>query len=253
MTDIKSEVRTDIKTEVRTDIKTEVGTDIKTEVGTDIKTDVNVKTDTKVTDRTKKNKTKVRFAKDMNPPKEDKFRTEHVFIPNKRMGAKLNHEQLCSNDNHNHKHETESITKTTSMNTNINTSNNNSEDKKAETVFNMFNSFLKLYNTKHQTVGCIFENINLKDPQSTNDKLEIFYEYMQEHKLLEAENPSYIDVYDLSSTHASNDRSDNDIYALIVGDDDKIKYTSLSYISLLTLGSQDPKLTKKRWNIIKLT
>lgn len=232
----------------KTDITINTKNDAIIETKTDVMIDTKTVTDLELKSRTKKNKTKVRFAKDNNSTKENKFKTEHIFIPNRKLGTKLNYAQLCSSHEHEHDHKINTKAKTPI------TDSNDLEDKKVDIVFNMFNSFLKLYNTKHQTVGCIFENINLKDPQSTNDKLEMFYEYMQEHKSLEAENPSYVDVYDLCSIDENNDQSNNhnDIYALIV-DDDKIKYTSLSYISLLKVGAQDQKLAKKRWNIIKLT
>jgi hypothetical protein len=120
-----------------------------------------------------------------------------------------------------------------------------------EKIENLLNFFLLLYNTKHQTIGTFFENINEKDPQSTNDKMETFYEYMNDHKNLLNEDMSSIDVYD-ENTDIQNP-NDHDVYALIVGDDCDVKYKSLSYISLLIIGSQNAKRLGKNWNIIKFT
>lgn len=120
--------------------------------------------------------------------------------------------------------------------------NDGMSDEMTTTIVSMLNLFLRLYNAKHQTVGSIFENINSKDPQSTNDKLETFYEYMQEHQILIDEDKSFIDVYDQSQNVPNP--NNHDVYVIVVGDSE-VKYISLSYISLLVTGSKDPKITKK--------
>jgi len=113
----------------------------------------------------------------------------------------------------------------------------------------LIDKFLQIYNMKYDKSGSIFEDINIKDPLSTNDKMELFYEYMQDHASLESENKNYTDVY------GSNDEIPNenghDIYALVVGKERKVKYISLSFISLLYIGTQEKGL-KSDWSIIML-
>jgi len=181
---------------------------------------------------------KVRFAPNNSSTRKIESELENKSKPIISI-KNINEASNGINPNQNKKHN--DITKTIS---------NGMPDEMSDTVFMMLNLFLRLYNMKHQTSGCIFENINEKDPQSTNDKLETFYEYMQEHQVLIDEDKSFIDVYD-QSQNIPNPNS-HDVYAIIVGDCD-VKYISLSYISLLVAGSKDSKLIKKKWNIIKLT
>lgn len=114
----------------------------------------------------------------------------------------------------------------------------------------MFDKFLQIYNATHGTTGSMFERINDKDPTDTNDKMELFYEYMTTHSELMAHNPEYIDVYEPGAELPGG--TDNDVYALIVGKEAKPKYISLSFISLLMTGVQNPHDVGKIWSVIKL-
>ncbi len=114
-------------------------------------------------------------------------------------------------------------------------------------AIDLIDKFLELYNTKYQKIGSMFENIDIKDPSSTNERMELFYEYMQEHVNLLAENPENIDVYG-SDDHIEND--DHEIYAIIYGDNAKVKYLSLSFISLLYIGVNE--FSEKKWTIVKM-
>ena len=93
------------------------------------------------------------------------------------------------------------------------------------------------------------KNIDIKDPVGTNDKMEQFYEYMQIHNELNAQNPANIDVYEIGKIMDNMDN--NDVYALINGANSKVIYTSLSYISLLVIGVRNKSLGKL-WSIIRL-
>lgn len=119
-----------------------------------------------------------------------------------------------------------------------------------ENVLTLMDKFLQIYNTKYNTGGSMFENVDIKNPTSTNDKMEMFYEYMQNHKDLCEENPIYIDVYE-PDVKIENSES-YDVYALVIGKDSKIKYLSLSFISLLTIGCQSPDEMGPGWSIIKM-
>jgi hypothetical protein len=114
----------------------------------------------------------------------------------------------------------------------------------------MLDKFLQIYNSKHNAIGSIFEGVDLKDPIATNDRMEMFYEYIQEYQLLYEENPSYIDVYEPNVTIENSDS--NDVYALISADGSKITYLSLSFISLLLIGIKSTHHLGKNWSIIKL-
>jgi hypothetical protein len=118
----------------------------------------------------------------------------------------------------------------------------------SERVVDILDKFLQIYNTKFERKGSLFENVNMKDPSSTNDKMELFYEYMKIHDDLEKENKLYVDVYDPSDSIPNNDY---DIYALIENRNKKIKYISLSFISLLFVGTEEFSLNDG-WSIIKL-
>ncbi|VBB18340.1 hypothetical protein YASMINEVIRUS_803 [Yasminevirus sp. GU-2018] len=119
-----------------------------------------------------------------------------------------------------------------------------------DTSINMFDKFLHIYNAKHGTTGSMFENINTKNPSDTNDKMEMFYEFMAIHMALQRENPEYIDVYEPGVPIVGN--SGNDVYALVVGKESTVKYLSLSFISLLKVGVENPQDVGKNWSIIKL-
>ena len=110
----------------------------------------------------------------------------------------------------------------------------------------MINMFLKLYNKKYKTNGNLFENIDIKDPLSTNDKTELFYEYMEIHNNLQQKNNVLVDVYE-PDMYIDNKNNDN-IYMLITDADKRILYKSLSYISLLYIGYKN--LDNTDWNII---
>lgn len=114
-------------------------------------------------------------------------------------------------------------------------------------VVRMLDKFLQMYNSKYQKSGHIFEDLDPKDPSATNDKMELFYEYMQEHNDLTAKNPQYIDIYDPSDEIENADQYD--IYALCKND--RPLYVSLSFISLLSYGVGDKKLGTD-WKIVKL-
>lgn len=114
----------------------------------------------------------------------------------------------------------------------------------------IIDKFLQIYNRKHGLNGSMFENVDIKNPVDTNDKMELFYEYMEMHKCLYDENPDYVDVYDPNDTVDGSD--ENNVYALVTGKDSSIKYISLSYISLLTIGVRYPKDVGNNWSIIMM-
>jgi hypothetical protein len=119
-----------------------------------------------------------------------------------------------------------------------------------EIMLTFIDKFLQIYNTKHNTAGSMFENIDVKNPISTNDKMEMFYEYIQNHKDLNKENPVYIDVYE-PNVKIENSES-YDVFALVIGKESSILYLSLSFISLLTVGCQSPNDVGTKWSIIKM-
>jgi hypothetical protein len=113
----------------------------------------------------------------------------------------------------------------------------NQEDSTLDpiTSINIIDKFLHIYNAKNGTIGPIFAGIDIKDPVATNNKMETFYGYMQQHKLLHDENPVLIDVYDSDvDVKTIVGRDDHEMYALIK--DTTVKFLSLSFISLLTVG-----------------
>lgn len=112
----------------------------------------------------------------------------------------------------------------------------------------IIDKFLQIHNIKYNTNGSLFEGINDKDQCSTNEKMELFYEYMIEHASLEKENPSFIDVYEPNVTI---DNESCDIYTLVKGKNREIKYISLSFISLLYIGVSEFSLTND-WNIVRM-
>ena len=126
-----------------------------------------------------------------------------------------------------------------------------------ENILILMDKFLEIYNKKHRTSGSMFDNVDIKDPTTTNERMEIFYEYMQEYQNLYEENKDFIDVY------GPDDKIENsgshDIYALVTGESSKIIFLSLSFISLLVIGCISAKNDKKmqdmlgkNWSIIKL-
>ena len=127
-----------------------------------------------------------------------------------------------------------------------------SQTLEPENVLVLLDKFLQIYNVKHNTTGSMFENINIKDPLSTNDKMEMFYEYMKNHQDLFAENPEYINIYEPGE--AIDNGNSYEVYALVTAENGTtIKYISLSFLSLLTYGCQSPKdIGSSSWNIIKL-
>ena len=127
-------------------------------------------------------------------------------------------------------------------------SENKMSEDKMEEVLSIFDEFVKIYNKQHNTTGSMFESIDTEnaDITATNDKMEIFYQYMQEHLMLRQKNPSLIDIFH----HCDHDIEPVDtynMYALIC--DGLPIYVSLSYISLLYAGID---LLKTNWGIVKL-
>lgn len=113
----------------------------------------------------------------------------------------------------------------------------------------ILNLFLIIYNKKYRRTGNMFENIDIKDPLSTNDKTELFYEYMTEHNNLSNQNKNLVDVYE-PDVYMEN-KNNNDIYALLTDTNKKLIYKSFSYISLLFIGYKN--ITENtEWSIVKL-
>jgi hypothetical protein len=94
--------------------------------------------------------------------------------------------------------------------------------------------FLKIYNTKNRTRGSIVEGNNPKDPAFTNEKMEMFYSYMNEHKILMDENPDLCDVYD-NIADLPKTTNNIDIYMIVKGKKTEPVYWSYSYLSLLQI------------------
>lgn len=126
-----------------------------------------------------------------------------------------------------------------------------SKDINTEKNIDLLNFFLIAYNKKYHDNGNMFARVDAKDPTSTNDRMELFYEYMTIHQSLETINPDLCDCCDQESFVAS---SDHDIYALIVGENRTIHCVSHSYISLLSYIYDQLKGDHRRivWNIVKL-
>lgn len=118
------------------------------------------------------------------------------------------------------------------------------------TSIEMFDKFLHIYNAKHGMNGSMFESVDPKNPSDTNDKMELFYEHMATHIALNAENPDYIDIYE-PGVAMVNDAS-YDVYAMVIGKELSVKYISLSFVSLLKTGVENPIDIGKVWSIIKL-
>ena len=114
----------------------------------------------------------------------------------------------------------------------------------------MLDKFLLMYKTKNKNISNMFDGIDIKNPLSTNDIQEMFYEYMTFHKSNE-NNPSFTDVYEYHEDVRIDNQNSDDIYAIIEGKESKIKYISLSYISLLSTGIKEKGLDKN-WSIIKM-
>jgi hypothetical protein len=112
----------------------------------------------------------------------------------------------------------------------------------------MLNKFIEIYNTQHQTTGSMFDNVDPKDLIGTNDKMEMFYEYIAEHRERSTENSNLVAVY------GCDDQIDNPashpIYALVRGKSVP-RYISASYISLLYHGvTTEP--AHSIWSIVRL-
>ena len=115
----------------------------------------------------------------------------------------------------------------------------------------LLNFFLSAYNKKYNDNGNMFARVDTKDPTSTNDRMELFYEYMTIHKSLVDINPELCDCCDQESFIASQD---HEIYALVVRANREIHCVSHSYISLLSYIYDQLKGDHSRivWNIVKL-
>lgn len=114
----------------------------------------------------------------------------------------------------------------------------------------LINLFIQKYNDIHQRNDNFFQNIDEKDPSSTNNQMELFYSYIKEYQELQNENINYIDVYN-PSDNISIAGSGHCVYALINLQDTKILYISRAYISLLYVAYKTINKDTK-WNIIKL-
>lgn len=125
------------------------------------------------------------------------------------------------------------------------------DDKKAEDTVDILNVFNRLYNAKNLTIGSMFQDVDIKDPHSTNNKMEEFYEHMQHHMMLLTEDSSAGDVY--GPFDKIENKNDHEVYAIVIGASGEIKYKSLSYISLLKVGADNIKKLGSKWNIIRLS
>jgi len=119
----------------------------------------------------------------------------------------------------------------------------------SEETLRVLDKFIQIYNTKNNTCGSFFEGIDIKNPIATNDRMEMFFEYMKEHQNLLQENPSYVDVYEPGVAIENSDS--NEVYSLITKKDSKTIYLSLSFISLLTIGVRMKDISDD-WTIIRL-
>lgn len=125
-------------------------------------------------------------------------------------------------------------------------------DKTIEPIvaISLTETFNALYNKLYNKKGCVFEDCNIKEPDTTNDKMELFYQYMGEYQELSKINLKYIDVYDPKEDLYWDDNYP--IYAMVRDKDSSIMCISKSYISLLHVGIENLKCSKG-WNIIKLS
>ena len=115
----------------------------------------------------------------------------------------------------------------------------------------LLNFFISAYNNKYNDCGSMFDKLDPKDPTSTNDRMELFYEYIVEYQQLYEKNPNLCDCYDEVMFVAN---PDHDIYALVISDKRTIHCVSHTYISLLSYVYDELKgdHTKIIWNIVKL-
>lgn len=115
-------------------------------------------------------------------------------------------------------------------------------------VIELSNLFLRKYNEKYQKNSNMFENVNDKDPTSTNDQMELFYSYMHEYQDLLNQKREYVDVYG-PDDNISGDN--HEVYALINTKNKKVIYISRAYISLLYVAYKTID-DKTDWNIVNL-
>jgi hypothetical protein len=114
--------------------------------------------------------------------------------------------------------------------------------------FKMLQKFILMENIKNKENESLFHDINIKDPLSTNYKLELFYKYMNEYQDLFKKNKCYVDIYEPKEIENNQDTK---LYALLIGDNSKVSLVSKSYISLLKYGCLEFNDNIK-WNIISL-
>jgi|UniRef100_A0A6C0BEN3 hypothetical protein len=114
----------------------------------------------------------------------------------------------------------------------------------------MLNMFLKMYNSTYHTKGSFFDGIDEKDPFTTNHKMELFYQYIEEHKDLLKIDKKYINVYKSENKDSLCNDINKDVY-VIVRKNVSSEYISLSYINLLITGINKYN-HKEEWKIIKL-
>ena len=120
---------------------------------------------------------------------------------------------------------------------------NKMDDNNSSRVFNILNIFIQEYNKKNRRNNHMFDGIDISDMSSTNTIMEEFYEHMSIHNELKNHNSSYIDVY---GTDNFITPSDVNVYPYYLTINDRIKYISLSYISLLYLTVYMPGSAGKR-------
>lgn len=116
-------------------------------------------------------------------------------------------------------------------------------------AIDLIDKFLRIYNIKNNVTGSMFEGVDPKNSLMINDKMETFWEYVDEYKTLENENSEYIDVY--GPDDVINNPHSYDIYALIT-DKKETKYISLSFLSLLYVASDEYGDNVNEWNVVKL-
>lgn len=120
-------------------------------------------------------------------------------------------------------------------------------ENSVDNILSMLNKFLSIYNIKHKKISNMFDGYT-QDPVSTNDITEMFYEYMTEYNSKKDNHNT--DVYEYTDDLTIDNKDSDDIYAIIEGKESKIKYISLSYISLLSVGCKTKGLDN--WTIIKM-
>lgn len=125
------------------------------------------------------------------------------------------------------------------------------EDTNAKKNVDLLNFFLSAYNLKYKNSGNMFDKVDAKDPTATNDRMELFYRYMTDHRELQQINPELCDCYDQELFNASQE---HEIYALVVTDHRNVHCVSHSYMSLLSYIYDQLKgdHLKIMWNIIRL-